>query len=253
MTQDMNDLIAELSDLRLPELKERYREATGQETRCPNKTYLIRSICSALKEAPNDAGDPEEPSALADADVEALDDQDDASEPTIERNAERAPAEGATTMADVAPDGPADPGLAAPGKAPHEAHQRQPRRQKPERQARGRFSSMTVEELQVKYREVVGRDTGSDDKRYLIWKIREAEKGRIPVGPRPTRARSERDADVKILPLRLDAEAVAAMDEAWRKRGMKTRMEFLRRALGHYLGHLGALDAAARFTSEDRA
>ncbi len=91
MTQDMNDLIAELSDLRLPELKERYREATGQETRCPNKTYLIRSICSALKEAPNDAGEPEEPIALADADVEALDDEDDASEPAIERNAERDP------------------------------------------------------------------------------------------------------------------------------------------------------------------
>ncbi len=58
---------------------------------------------------------------------------------------------------------------------------------------------------------------------------------------------------MKILPLRLDAEAVAAMDEAWRKRGMKTRMEFLRRALGHYLEHLGASDAAARLAPEDRA
>ncbi len=248
MTQDMNDLIAELSDLRLPELKERYREATGQETRCPNKTYLIRSICSALKDAPNDADELEEPIALADADVEALDDEDDAREPAIERKAERAPAEGATTMADVAPDRPADPSLAKLEKTPHEVHQRQPRRQK--QQPRGRFSSMTVEELQVKYREVIGRDTGSDDKRYLIWKIREAEKGRVPVGPRPARSRSERDADVKILPLRLDAEAVVAMDEAWRKRGMKTRMEFLRRALGHYLEHLGASDAAAKFTNE---
>jgi hypothetical protein len=48
---------------------------------------------------------------------------------------------------------------------------------------------MTIEELRAKYLDVVGRATGSDDKRYLIWKIREAEKGRIPVGPRKTRAR----------------------------------------------------------------
>ena len=50
------------------------------------------------------------------------------------------------------------------------------------------MASMTVEELQTKYLEVVGRSTGSDDRRYLIWKIREAEKGRINVGPRKTRA-----------------------------------------------------------------
>ncbi len=40
---------------------------------------------------------------------------------------------------------------------------------------RGRFAAMSVEELQAKYLEVVGRATGSDDRRYLIWKIREAE------------------------------------------------------------------------------
>ena len=32
---------------------------------------------------------------------------------------------------------------------------------------RGRFSSMTIEELQTKYLEVVGRSTGSDDRRYV--------------------------------------------------------------------------------------
>ena len=32
---------------------------------------------------------------------------------------------------------------------------------------RGRFASMTVEELQTKYLEVVGRSTGSDDRRYV--------------------------------------------------------------------------------------
>jgi len=114
---------------------------------------------------------------------------------------------------------------------------------------RGRFVSMSVEELQAKYLEVVGRATGSDDRRYLIWKIREAEKGRIPVGPRKTRERNGEPLDVKILPLRLEAEIVERMDEAWRSRGIKNRMEFFRRALGHYLTHLGAEDAAALFGS----
>lgn len=145
----------------------------------------------------------------------------------------------------------ADPGLATSEEAPANARQRQPRRQKPERQPRGRFSSMTVEELQAKYREVVGRDTGSSSRAYLVWKIREAENGRIPVGPRQPRARAGDPSDVKILTLRLDGEAVAAMDEAWRARGMKTRMEFLRQALGHYLAHLGAQDAAAKLGATD--
>ena len=118
---------------------------------------------------------------------------------------------------------------------------------------RGRFVSMSVEELQAKYLEVVGRATGSDDRRYLIWKIREAEKGRIPVGPRKTRERNGEPLDVKILPLRLEAEIVERMDEAWRSRGIKNRMEFFRRALGHYLTHLGAEDAAALFGNASAA
>jgi hypothetical protein len=109
---------------------------------------------------------------------------------------------------------------------------------------RGRFAAMSVEELQAKYLEVVGRSTGSDDRRYLVWKIREAEKGRIPVGPRKTRARDGEPLDVKILPVRLEATLVERMDDAWRTRGIKNRMEFFRRALGHYLTHLGAEDVA---------
>jgi hypothetical protein len=85
---------------------------------------------------------------------------------------------------------------------------------------------MTIEEMQAKYFEVVGRATGSDDRRYLIWKIREAEKGRINVGPRKTRARDGEPLDVKILPLRLEADVADKMDEAWRAKGIKNRMEF---------------------------
>jgi hypothetical protein len=94
--------------------------------------------------------------------------------------------------------------------------------------------------------EVFGHPTGSVDRRYTEWKIREAEKGRIPVGPRP--ARTGEPADVKILPLRLEFAVVERMDDAWRTRGIKNRIEFFRRALGHCLTHHGA-DAAAMFST----
>ena len=81
------------------------------------------------------------------------------------------------------------------------------------------------------YLHVVGRPTGSVVRAYLIWKIREAEKGHIPLGPRRTRVRATEPVEMKILPLRLEARAVDAIDAAWKSRGVKTRTEFFRRAL----------------------
>jgi len=115
---------------------------------------------------------------------------------------------------------------------------------------RGRFAAMTIAELQAKYTEVVGRSTNSEHRGYLIWKIREAEKGRITVGPVHARKAEGEPADVKILPLRLETKVVDAMDAAWRERGIKNRMEFFRRAIGAYLTQLGATEAAALFAGE---
>ena len=98
--------------------------------------------------------------------------------------------------------------------------------------------------------EVVGRPSGSSSKPYLVWKIREAEKGHVPVGPRATRRRESEPTDMRILPLRLEAGVVDKMDDAWRERDIPNRMEFFRRALGHYLKHLGATDAARAFEQE---
>lgn len=50
------------------------------------------------------------------------------------------------------------------------------------------------------------------------------------VGPRP--ARTAEPADVKILPLRLESSVVERMDDAWRARGIKNRIEFFRRPSG---------------------
>jgi hypothetical protein len=189
-----------LAALGLPALWERFKEATGETTKSPNKKFLVRRIEEALAVR-----------AVEPAFVE---------ESTRSAQATSAP-EPETTLAESAPPKP-----------------------------RGRFAAMTIEELQTKYLEVVGRATGSDDRRYLIWKIREAEKGRINVGPRKTRARDDEPLDVKILPLRLEADVADKMDEAWRAKGIKNRMEFFRGAIGHYLAHLGAADAAALFTTE---
>jgi metal-responsive CopG/Arc/MetJ family transcriptional regulator len=47
----------------------------------------------------------------------------------------------------------------------------------------------------------------------------------------------------------MEAVDVDKLDEAWRSRGIKNRMEFFRGALGSYLKQLGAEHAAAPFVS----
>jgi hypothetical protein len=114
----------------------------------------------------------------------------------------------------------------------------------PAKPDRGRYCDMTVEELRQKYVEVIGRGTSSSEKGYLVWKLREAEKGRIRTGPRPERPRKS-DSDMQIVPLRLEATVVERFDRTWRDRSIPNRTEFLRRAMAHYLRHLGAADTAA--------
>jgi hypothetical protein len=191
-----------LAALGLPELWERFKEATGETTKSPNKKFLVRRIEEAL------AARATQPESVEEAPRPARSDA---------RATEQEPATSAS--AGVPP--------------------------KP----RGRFASMTIEELQQKYLDVVGRPTDSVARAYLIWKVREAEKGRITVGPLKSRARAGQPLDVKILPLRLEADVADKMDEAWRAKGIKNRMEFFRGAIGHYLAHLGARDAAALFTN----
>ncbi|QRK07470.1 ribbon-helix-helix protein, CopG family [Archangium violaceum] len=115
---------------------------------------------------------------------------------------------------------------------------------------RGRFAGMSVAELQAKYREVVGRPTGSTHPAYLQWKIREAEAGRIPVGPRPQREVKPSATGKRVIPLSFDEKALEALDKAWRNAGMPSRTHFFRRAVRHYLTEMGATEAAAFFASD---
>jgi hypothetical protein len=109
----------------------------------------------------------------------------------------------------------------------------------------GKLTRLEVPELQARYLEVVGRPTGSTNKAYMVWKIREAQNGRIPLGPRKNAHRE--GVTFKVLPLRLETAAVDKLDEVWRSRGIKNRMEFFRGALCLYLKQLGAEDVAALF------
>jgi outer membrane biosynthesis protein TonB len=262
-TQPTNDL----ESLRLPELQQRFLEVVGEETRCPNRTFLIRRIEQALLQRAEqpDASEPQEETPTPAEPEEQPEPHHELEAPAqseaVAREEEADTGEPAANPEEVAAPHEETPTAEEHAEPAQQSAQPKKRTRKntsegatPGRAERGRFKTMTVEELQSMYLQKVGRPTGSTDKGYLVWKIREAEKGRIPIGPRETRSPDQQGAtDVRILPLRLDAAAVEQMDAAWKAQGMKSRMEFFRRALGHYLEHIGAHDAAALFGPEEAA
>jgi hypothetical protein len=120
---------------------------------------------------------------------------------------------------------------------------------------RGRFKSMTIEELRTRYEQVLGRATSSVDRSYLTWKIMRAEKGRIRVGPVVAGKRLEGSlaGEDKTLPLTLTAAAVVAMDAAWRRLGFTSRMKFMRAAIRQELERGGETNAADLFGEKGAA
>jgi hypothetical protein len=109
-----------------------------------------------------------------------------------------------------------------------------------------KLTKLTVRELQTLYLEVVGRSTGSSNSAYLVWKIREARKGRIPIGPRMSVRTGE--VTFKILPLRMEAAVVDKLDQAWKRLGLHSRMDLFRKALQGYLAGVGETEVAALLT-----
>jgi hypothetical protein len=156
-----------------------------------------------------------------------------------EEGAEELPALGTTSQPPpVGTTGQALP-VATTGQLPAVATTDAPRQRGP----KGRFSAMTVAELRALYVEKVGRETGSDDKAYLIWKIREAEKGKITVGAIQRSgnsgdggAASKRFADIPLEDLRRRYGEVAGRTPESDDRGVLVR------------GIVAAEKAAARAT-----
>ena len=236
MTNDTRTEIETLETLRLPELQARFEEVVGEPTRCPNRTYLMRRITEALEgdgaQAPTEEAveaAPEEEALPADA---ASDDEpeDSASEDTEDD------------------DEPEESASDEPGESTNpDANEEEPQ---PADAPRPKLTKLSVPELQALYVEVVGRPTSSANKRYLVWKIREAQRGRVPVGPRRGRRGDGPAPEHKVLPLRMEAEQVARLDEARSRLGLKSRMDLFRRALHAYLEAQGEQEVAALFATD---
>ena len=99
--------------------------------------------------------------------------------------------------------------------------------------------TMSIEELQARHQEIIGRPTGSTDVAYLRWRLRQAERGLIRVGSEPRAAHGT--DDILVLPLRMAAPVVERIDEARRRLGLASRAELFRRALHRYFVESGEL------------
>jgi len=204
MNKEIRKQVKAREKLRLPELRACYAEVLGEETRAPNRTYLIRRITEALEARAAEAHE-QNPAEPQEAPVETA------------QHTEETAAVAGTEASDA---------------------------------TETKLSKLPIAELQARYLEVVQRPTSSVHRRYLIWKIREAQKGRIPVGPRGSRRADGEALDFKVLPLRMDAELVAKLDEARERLGLKSRMELLRRSIHLFLAREGEAEVAALFAPE---
>jgi len=196
MSKTTKKAIEKLSTMKVNELQAKFAEVTGETTRSPNKTFLIRRITDALQAAEAGAKTAKAKAPEAEAEVEVE----------------------TTAQTEAAP-------------------------------AREKLTKLDVPTLQARYLEVVGRSTGSDNKAYLIWKIREAQKGRIPVGPRKSAHRE--GVTFKVLPLRMESDLVDKLDEAWKRQGLHSRMDLFRKSLQAFLQNAGEADVAAMLDTAD--
>jgi hypothetical protein len=232
---------AELETLRLPVLQALPRSGR-RDHRSPKRTFLIRRITEALAAMPQEvAVEPLVAVVQPEVQVEMV---VQAEAPVANATPESPDCElGAECEGCPVCEAPVETETPSPALSAEDAPV--------EKKSRGRFAAMTIEEPGAKYLEVLGRTTGSSDRGYLlIWKVREAEKGRLTVGPRQARATEGNTDEAKTLPLRLDTPAITAMDAAWRQQGIPSPTEFLPCAIGQNHSHLGATDAPALFATK---
>ncbi|MBM4397089.1 MAG: hypothetical protein FJ087_15540 [Deltaproteobacteria bacterium] len=107
-----------------------------------------------------------------------------------------------------------------------------------------RKRDMTIEDLQAEFRRVIGRDTQSRDRRYLLWRLSAGGLRRSPAGPIQKRAPRDK-ADMQVLPLGLLRETTRLLDAAVKASGVKNRSAFIRTALIEKLRAIGDPDADA--------
>lgn len=107
------------------------------------------------------------------------------------------------------------------------------------------LTKLSVDELRARYAQVVGRSTGSEDKGYLVWKIRMAQSGKVRVGP--PRERKHAPGTTQVVPLTLPRATVVALDEVVASSDFKDRSELMRRGIGDLLRRQGHGEVARLF------
>ena len=103
----------------------------------------------------------------------------------------------------------------------------------------------------IKFIEVPGSETASSSRTYLQWRIRQSQKGKIPIGPRPKR--SSTTGPHKVLPLRMEENLVAELDQARERLGLPSRMALFRSALHAFLLEAGEVRVAEMFAPTTEA
>ncbi len=63
----------------------------------------------------------------------------------------------------------------------------------------------------------------------------------------PRKNAHKKDVEFKVLPLRMETELIARLDEAWKRNGMHSRTELFRKLIHGYLVEVGENELAAMF------
>ena len=220
-----------LAGMNLRELQELYLQVVGERTRCPNMTYLIRKILAAadanglnacacgMTSCGNHDEDnaPEgvtggtqmledetmETSAAVTTDAVAMANDDAA---THEETVSQAAVETTEDALHVQENcGAPTEAVAGCGDAPP------------------RLSKLSLEELRARYAQVFGRETNSESKAYLVWKLRAAARGVMPAAARAPKTTE----DFKVIPCRIPSAELEGMDSFWKAHGFKSRTQFI--------------------------
>jgi DNA-nicking Smr family endonuclease len=233
------------------EVRARYQAMFGEAPRSPNKTWMVKQIEERHNENQAAAKAARAGAKAAPAAAETAD-ESEAPRRTGRRRAANAEPEPEPEV--PAADEPESDEDAAPPSEETSDEERTGTTTSAAKAAavhleRGRFANMTVDELRTMYEQKVGRATSSTNKQYLIWKIAQAEKGRIRTGRVVHGQRLEGTfaKNDRTLPLTMTADAMRALDEAWPRLSFTSRMSFMRAAIGEALASRGQEDAAAHF------
>jgi DNA-nicking Smr family endonuclease len=230
------------------EVRARYQAMFGEAPRSPNKTWMVNQ----MEERHNEKQAAAKAARAAAKAAPAIAETADASETPRPRGRRRAEPEPEPEAPASDPSESAEDAEAASEEAGDEEAAGttvSAAKAAAVHLERGRFANMTVDELRTMYEQKVGRATSSTNKQYLVWKIAQAEKGRIRTGRVVHGQRLEGTfaKNDRTLPLTMTADAVHALDDAWPRLSFTSRMSFMRAAIGEALASRGEENAAAHF------